>query len=111
MLKNISGAKINITVSAGIAGDNILVAGTPGSSIFVYELIGSPSVASTVKIKDGAADVGKALFVEGIQQGLTLTEVAGEDGEPRFWTTPGNDLILNVTAGTFTGNLYYALRQ
>lgn len=108
MLKNIAGAKITTNIATSGAS-TVLVAGQPGKAIFVYEIIGAPSLASTVSIKNGAITLDTQILAAG--QGVTWSEIAGEDGEPRFQCSPGSDLVMACSAGVFTGGLVYAFRE
>ena len=108
MLQNISGAKISLPFTA--TGSNaVLVAGQPGKAIFVFEIIGSNSLAGTASIKSNTT----VLATESLQanQGITWSALANLEGEPRFQCAPGADLRMDISAGTFTGDLYYAFRE
>ena len=109
MLQDIAGEIFRIPVSASGVGDNTLVAGQAGKSIYVYELIGSNSLAATVSVKNGST----ILDTQSLQpnQGVTWSVLGNMEGVPRFKTAPGSSFILNLSAGTFTGGLVYAFRE
>lgn len=105
---NIAGAQIPLAFTA--TGNNtVLVAGVAGKSIFVYECIGQNSLAGTVSIKSGTTI--RATQSLQANQGVTWSDIANLPGEPRFFTKPGEDLRMDVSAGTFTGDLLYAFRE
>lgn len=108
MLKNIAGAKITAPIATSGA-TTTLVAGQAGKAIFVYEIIGAPSVAATVSIRSGSTILDTQILAGG--QGVTFTEIPGEDGEPRFACKPGEDLVMACSAGVFTGGIVYAFRE
>jgi hypothetical protein len=111
MLENISGARINLPLNITAAGDNIVIAGQPNRAIFIHEFIGDLAGATSLTIKNGAA-TSLALFTLADSQGITLSNVANLNGEPRFVVSPGNDFIINLLgAATFNGNLYYSWRD
>lgn len=109
MLMNIAGAQIPLPFTA-TGDDTVLVAGQPGKSIFVYECIGQNSLAGIVSLKSGAATILATQDLEA-NQGVTWSAIANLPGEPRFFTKPGEGLLMDVSAGTFTGDLLYAFRE
>lgn len=105
---NIAGVKYTVPFTTS-GTSYTLVAGVAGKAIFVYEIIGSPTNASTVSIKNGSTIMDTQTLAAG--QGVTWSNIANLDSEPRFICAPGADLKMDVSAGTFTGGLVYAFRE
>lgn len=105
---NLSGHKYTIPFTA-TGSNSVLVAGQAGKAIFVHEIIGSNSLAASVSVKNGTT----ILDTQALQanQGVTWSNIANLQGEPRFICTPGNDLRMDISAGTFTGGLVYSFRE
>jgi hypothetical protein len=109
MLTDVHEAKINIPISINGAGDNVIVAGDAESWIYIHELIGDAEGAVTLTVVCGNDDVAEFTLSSG--QGLTLDDVPGDDGVPRFKCMPGDDFIINLSSGVqFTGALQYSRR-
>lgn len=109
MLQDVHERKISISVSASATGDNIIVAGDSSSWIYIHELIGDLDVSGTIIVKAGSRTL--ATFILAAGQGLTEQDEPGEDNRPRFECKPGEDFILNLSAGsTFTGSVHYSRR-
>lgn len=108
MLFNLSGQKYTVPFTA-TGTDAVLVAGVAGKAIFVHEIIGSNSLAATVSIKNRHT----ILDTQSLQanQGVTWSNIANLEGEPRFICAPGNDLSMDISVGTFTGGLVYSFRE
>lgn len=107
-MKQIHGEMINAPVTASSVGDNIIVASLSAGYIYAFRIIGDLSAAGTMTIKAGARTLGTFALDAG--QGITLGEAGNENSEPAFICFPGEGLILNLSAGTFNGNVYYATR-
>lgn len=109
MLTDIHEGKINEEVSVNSSGDNVVVSATPDSWIYVHELIGDAVAPVTLTVKAGSRVLAE--FTLGGGQGLTLDDVPGDDGVPRFKCLPGEDFILNLSGGVqFTGAIQYSRR-
>jgi len=117
MLQDVHSRKVSIPVSAPV-GDTVLVADTVGSSqgvhyTYLHELMGDLAAAGTLQvIAINATAVERILATYNLDegQGLTVSDEPGEDGRPRFEFLPGEDIVLRVTGGTFTGAAHYSLR-
>jgi len=109
MLWDVHSQKINIPVNLTSTGDTVVVAKIPDTWLYIHELIGSSSAATTLQIKSGSTVMHEFTLDAG--QGLTLSDIAGEEGAPRFRIKPADDFIINVTAAGFKGGLSYSLRQ
>lgn len=117
MLQDAHSRKVSIPVSAPI-GDTVVVlaeAGGPDMDhwTYVHELIGDLAATGTlsvVAINQAAAERILATFNLDSGQGITLQDEPGEDNRPRFEFKPGEDVVLRVTGGTFTGALHYSFR-
>ena len=101
MLMNIAGAQIPLPFTA-TGADTVIVAGVAGKSIFVYECIGQNSLAGVVSLKSGST----ILATQDLEanQGVTWSAIANLPGEQRFFTKPGEGLLMDVSAGTLTGD-------
>ncbi len=111
MLQGAHERKISEAVSATADGDNIVVAATtdPRNPAFtlIHELIGSYNVDGVLTVKAGSRVLG--VFNLKANQGITLDDEPGEDNRPRFECYPGEDFILNNSAGSdFTGSVHYS---
>lgn len=107
MLFNLAGAQVRAPFTS--TTNTTVVPAVAGKSIFVYEIIGSNSLAGTVDIKSGST----IMATEALQanQGITWSALANMEGEPRFATKPGEALVVNSSTGTFTGDIQYAYRD
>jgi hypothetical protein len=109
MLLNIHGVKTDTNVSISASGDNTVIAAITNGEIFIHELIGSAAGTVTLTIKCGARVVGTFQLQAG--QGLTLTDVVGDDGVSRFVCYQGEAFILNLSgAVAFTGSIQYSYK-
>jgi hypothetical protein len=109
MLWNISGEQTRANIDISASGDNTLIAAVTLGEIFIHEVIGDASAPVTLIIKCGTRQVGKFSLDAG--QGLTLDDLPGRYGEPRFKCEPGEAFILNLsTAVTFSGSILYSYR-
>lgn len=108
-LTGIHEGKISEVVSIASAGDNVIVVGDNDSWIYVHELIGSPDAADVITIKAGSRELAQFDLAAG--QGITLDDVPGDDGVPRFECKPGEDFIINSANGEqFTGGIQFSRR-
>jgi hypothetical protein len=107
MLTDIHEGKINIPVTLPV-GSNIVVAGDPDRWVYVHEIIGDLSAAGSISVLSGADVLATFDLDDG--QGITLDDVPGDDGVPRFKIKPGDDFIIDVTAGNFVGAVQYSFR-
>lgn len=109
MLTGIHEGKISLPVDVNSSGDNIIITGDNDSWIYVHELIGSADVAVTLTIQCGTRDQGTFELLAG--QGLTVDDIPGDDGVPRFKCYPGEDFIINLSGvSQFTGSCVYSRR-
>jgi len=106
MLQDAHSRKISIPVSAPVGNTSIITA-VEGAWIYVHEIIGDLASAGNLTIKTGATTV--ATFTLDAGQGITL-QADDTSNVPRFQCKPGDDFILEVTGGTFTGSCNYSLR-
>jgi hypothetical protein len=112
MLQDVHGRKISIPVSAPV-GDTVIIADIANTWIYVHELMGDLAATGTISvIAKNIAGVERILATYDLDggQGLTVQDEAGEDNRPRFEFKPGEDVLLRVTGGTFTGSCHYSLR-
>jgi len=107
MLQDVHSRKISIPVSAPVGTTSIITA-VEGAWIYIHDLIGDLGVSGALTIKSGSTTLASFLLDAG--QGLTLQDEPGADGTPRFYIKPGEDFVLVVTGGTFTGACHYSLR-
>lgn len=83
------------------AGDNTVVAGIPGTQIFVFRIFLTTNTSVVLTPKDGPSTALTGPMMVG---GFVLDF----DGLPWFTTSPGNDFILNLASATqVSGRLYY----
>lgn len=107
MLQGQHTRKVSESVQISTTGDNIIILGQSDRWVYVHELIGDLDVAGTINIKSGT-DV-LATFNLSAGQGLTESDEPGEDNRPRFECPPGQDFIIELSAGvTFTGAVHYS---
>lgn len=117
MLQDAHSRKVSIPVSATV-GDTVLVADTVGAAAgthwtYLHELMGDLAATGTlaiVAIDQSAAERILATYDLDAGQGLTVSDEPGEDNRPRFEFKPGEDIVLRVTGGTFTGSAHYSIR-
>lgn len=112
MLQDSHSRKISIPVVADV-GDTVIVAGTDDRWLYVHEIIGDLAVTgdlTVVAINAAAAERVLATFDLDAGQGLTISDEPGEDNRPRFEFFPGEDFVLRVTGGAFTGTTHYSYR-
>lgn len=111
MLQDVHSRKVSIPVSAAI-GDTVVVAGTTDRWLYVHEILGDLATTGTLSVvaKTGTGEriLGTYNLDEG--QGITTEDEPGEDNRPRFEFKPGEDFVLRVTGGAFTGSTHYSLR-
>jgi hypothetical protein len=103
---------ISMSGADAAAGNKVLVAGQAGKQIKVYALsVFAPSAASlvTATFTDGAA--GPLLYsvpVQSTNQAIFTFATAVNPPVFLFQTSPGNDLVLNLSAaGNITANMSY----
>jgi len=89
-------------------GTETVIAAVDGAWIYVHELMGDLAVGGDLTVLSGSTILGKFSLDAG--QGITLQDEPGEDNRPRFECKPGDDFVLTVTGGTFTGTCHYSLR-
>lgn len=117
MLQDAHSRKVSIPVTAPV-GDTVIVADTVGASqgehyTYLHELMGDLGVTGTLSIVAINAAAGERILATydlDAGQGLTVSDEPGEDNRPRFEFYPGEDIVLRVTGGTFTGAAHYSLR-
>ncbi|MCK5020309.1 MAG: hypothetical protein KAS32_24940 [Candidatus Peribacteraceae bacterium] len=107
MLQDAHTKKTSIAVAAAV-GTNTILAGDTSSWIYVHLLIGDLASAGNLIIRSGTTVL--ASFTLDAGQGLTEQDEPGNDNVPRFECPPGEDFILEVTGGTFSGSLNYSRR-
>lgn len=109
MIQDAHSRKVTIPVSAGPAGDTVVVASVPETWLYIHELQGDLDVTGTLSVLAGSRILGTWTLDAG--QGLTTEDIPGEDNRPRFECKPGEDFILRLSAGaTFEGAMVYSLR-
>lgn len=117
MLQDAHSRKVSIPVSAPV-GDTIILASTIGANqgdhwTYIHELMGDLGVTGTlsvIAINALAAERILATYDLDAGQGITTEDEPGEDNRPRFEFKPGENAVLRVTGGTFTGSCHYSLR-
>jgi hypothetical protein len=107
MLQDAHTRKISIPVSVDV-GTETVIAAVDGAWIYVHELIGDLGATGNLIVKSGSTTLASFALDGG--QGITLQDEPGEDNRPRFECKPGDDFVLTVTGGTFTGACHYSLR-
>ncbi len=107
MLQDAHTRKITLPVVAGV-GTTAVVLAIPHAWIYVHELIGDLEANGTLEIELGIRSAGTFRLDAG--QGITLSDIPGEDNRPRFECKPGEDFNLTVTGGTFNGSIAYSIR-
>jgi len=113
MLQDAHSRKISSLVTAPV-GDTVIIPFSNSEWHYVHELLGDLSAAGTLRIIAinqsaverilGGVDLADA-------QGVTFQDEPGEDNRPRFEVKPGEDVVLRVTGGTFTGSLHWSIRN
>jgi len=111
MLQDAHSRKVSIPVTAAI-GDTVLVAGATDRWLYLHELMGDLASEGTLAVvaKNGVGETILATYDLDEGQGLTVQDEPGEDNRPRFEFKPGDDIVLRVTGGTFTGAAHYSIR-
>ncbi len=110
MIYDVHTRKINEPITISDAGDNVIVTGTSDQWIYVHELVGDAAAAVTLEIKTGTTV--RATFTLDAGQGLTLSDITGDDGRPRFECKPGEDFVINLSAAVaFNGTISYSFRN
>lgn len=110
MIYDVHTRKINVPVTINTSGDNILVTGTTDRWIYIHELIGDAAGTVTLQVKSGSTVL--ATFTLDSGQGLTLSDIDGDEQRPRFECKPGDNFIINLSgAVAFNGNLCYSFRN
>lgn len=112
MLQDAHSRKIAQPVTAPV-GDTIVIPFEANTWNYIHELIGDLGAAGTVSviaINQAAAERILATFSLAEGQGITLQDEPGEDNRPRFEFFPGEDAVLRVTGGTFTGAIHWSKR-
>ena len=101
----------SIPVDIAASGDNVVITGDTNSEYYIYihEIIGSAAGAVTLKIQAGARILAE--FELQADQGITLDDIPGHDGVPRFKCRPGEDFIINLSgAVNFKGSCAHSRR-
>jgi len=110
MIQDAHSRKISIPVTAPV-GDTVLVAGTTDRWLYLHEIMGDLAAQGTLEIiADDGSETVLATYNLDAGQGLTVSDEPGEDNRPRFEFKPGEDILLRVTGGTFTGAAHYSIR-
>ncbi len=87
-------------------GDNTLVTGVAGKIITVLRLFLVVSIATNLIFKDGTTALTRAMSMSA-NGSLTFPY----DATPYFFTSPGNNFILNQsTTAQISGEIYYFQR-
>ena len=109
MLMDAHEGKISIPVDTSATGNTVLVTGDADSWIYIHEFIGSCDNAEIIKLLEDSTEL--ITFDLSANQGLTLDDIPGDEGVPRFKIKPGKDFILNKSStGTFLGGVVYSRR-
>lgn len=109
MILDVHEGKITIPLTINSSGDNVIVAGDNESWIYIHEIAGSFSGDNTMEIKSGGTVLANFELSEG--QGLTLDDIPGDEGVPRFKIKPSDNFIINLgNTNEFTGSLVYSRR-
>lgn len=118
MLQDAHSRKVSIPVTAPV-GDTVVIDHTVGDAagtehwLYVHELIGDLAATGTLAVIAIDQDSNERIlgtYDLDAGQGLTEQDEPGEDNRPRFELLPGEDFVLRVTGGTFTGAAHYSLR-
>lgn len=109
MLTDVHEGKISEVVEITGSGDHVIVTGDADSWIYVHELIGSATGDVVLEVLADTRPLAEFSLSEG--QGLTLDDIPGDDGVPRFKCRPGEDFILNLSGAVdFIGGIVYSRR-
>lgn len=92
-----------LSISAGSVGDNIIIPGIPGNTIRVFQFFAVVSATGNVTFKDGPATA----FDGPLSMTASGAIVFDFTGLHWFQTSPGNDFIINLSAGTIDGRVYF----
>ena len=114
MLQDAHSRKISAPISAA-PGDTILVPFATDEWHYIHEVIGGLSVSGDVTLLAIDRSAAERVFASFIGlaagQGITENDEPGEDNRPRFEVKPGEDFVIRVTNGTFTGGIHYSIRR
>lgn len=104
---------IMIPIEISDAGDNVIIAGTPDKYIYIRQLllIADGGDNTVTIIADGGTPRELSIIPLKDDTGFTLENTA-PDYPFLFDTKPGEDLILNLSAGTgVKGHIIYGYRK
>ena len=102
-------ARTRIQINTSTAGDNTIVAGSPGQVIEIWELLLYNVAVQTLNLKDSE----DTLPLQGPLTTFPATTgyFLPVQGEPHFELKPGGSFLLNLGAATqVTGFVRYSLR-
>lgn len=109
MYQNIHGELTRAPINISTLGDNTIISAPTTGELFIHELVVNPSAAMTVTMKCGARTV--ATFTLSGGQPITLSDITGMPGEPRFKCFQGEAFIINLSAaGSLTGTIAYSYK-
>jgi len=115
MLQDSSSRHISSAISAP-AGDTVLIArdlATPAWN-YIHEIVGDLSAAGSMQIIAVDSDSTETIlgtFELADGQGLTLQDVTGQPGRPRFEFNPDQNAVMRTVGGTFTGTMARSIRN
>lgn len=90
-------------INAATLGDNTLVAAVAGKRIRVHAYELSASAAANAKFKDGAStDLTGLIYLAAAGAAADAVERTN-DSDGLFQTSPGNALVLNLSAAVAVG--------
>lgn len=107
MLQDAHTKKIVDTVVAPV-GIHTIVPGQADRWIYVHELVGDLEANGTLEPMAGVDTLGTFRLDAG--QGITLQDQPGNDNVAHYQIPPGQPFRLNVTGGTFNGEITYSFR-
>jgi hypothetical protein len=98
-------------ISISTAGDNVIVSGNPSQYIYVRQiLLTTPGGAQTIEFKEGPSTV-LSNFELNANDGI-IVENTSFDYPFLFDCKPGQDFIINLSAGTSViGHIVYGFRK
>ncbi|MBZ5580895.1 MAG: hypothetical protein LAQ30_01595 [Acidobacteriia bacterium] len=86
----------HVPFNISAAGDNVIVAGSPGAAIAIYELDLWNVAVKTITLMDGATQLRGPWTSFPASAGT----VYANTGKPHFVLTPGQSFIINLSAAT-----------
>ena len=94
---------LEVVVDVSSSGDNIIIAGSPGNTIRVFQLFLVVGDDTMLTFKDGGTEFDGPLTM--LKAGSITFD---ENNFHWFKTSPGNDFVINLSAAVqLSGRIYY----